>query len=278
MQICFYANRAKAHAVKARERLEKEAVRRGLRLASRNQAEVVVALGGDGTILRAVRSCPQAAILGFNLGSLGYLAAVGEHDFTRALEALANGEYSISERTLLEVRKKGLRRREIALNDIVVMREMTGHAASLDLEANSTTVTRYTADGLIVATPTGSTAYSLAAGGPVILPDSPSFSITPINPHALGVRPLVVSDAVRLAVTSRARVNGASEKLGVYADGESVFMLNADETLEISKARRCARFVELEGYNPYEVLGRKLGWSGSARDKVDSQTQMHPIP
>lgn len=262
MKINFYANSAKVQAVEARLRLERVAAGLGLDVVPRPKADVVVALGGDGTILRAVRSCPRAAILGFNLGSLGYLAAVGEDEFSVALAALAEGRCKISHRTLLEVRKPGSRRREIALNDIVVMREMTGHAARLDLVVDGTAVTRYAADGIVIATPTGSTAYSLSAGGPVIMPDSHSFAITPMNPHALGVRPLVVPDDVAISIISRARVNGQSERLGVYADGESVFMLDADERIEISKSSRHASFVELEGYNPYEVLGRKLGWSG----------------
>ena len=115
-------------------------------------------------------------------------------------------------------------------------------------------------DGLIVATPTGSTAYSLAAGGPVLMPDSGSFVVTPMIPHTLAVRPFVVRDSARIAITSRARANGRAEPLGVYADGEAVFRLDGDETIEIERAPGCARLVELDGYDPYDVLARKLGW------------------
>ena len=141
---------------------------------------------------------------------------------------------------------------------------MSGHAAVLDLEVDGRAATRYVADGVVVATPTGSTAYSLASGGPVVMPDARAFVVTPINPHALGVRPMVVGDGVRLALTSRRRVNGVAEPIGVYADGESAFKLDGDETVTVSKASGTAKFVELEGYDPYEVLGRKLGWSGRA--------------
>lgn len=263
MKVLFYVNEKKANARQAALELKALARSLGLDVVSRGEADTVIALGGDGTILRAVRDYPAAALLGFNLGSLGYLASVGADDFGRALELLARGEYKVARRTLLAVRKAGSAAHALALNEVVVMREMTGHAAALDLIADGTPVTRYTADGLVVATPTGSTAYSLAAGGPVVMPDSHSFAITPMNPHALAVRPLVVSDRVRLEVVSRRRVNGVAEKIGVYADGESVFMLDGDESVEIEKAREEARFVELAGYDPYEVLGRKLGWSGS---------------
>ena len=255
MKVRFYANASKSAARSAAKRLAAEARRAGLAVAARGACDAVVVLGGDGTMLRAVRQFPDTPLVGFNLGSLGYLASVGEGDFERALAMLARGAFSVSERTMLEVGGR------VALNDVVIVREMTGHAAVLDLAADGRAATRYMADGIAVATPTGSTAYSLAAGGPVLMPDSRSFVVTPMNPHALGVRPMVVSDAVRLRVTSRRYVNGADERLGVYADGENVRMLKAGDSVEIVKSDRVARLIELEGYDPYEVLNRKLGWS-----------------
>ena len=148
--------------------------------------------------------------------------------------------------------------------DEALTRELSGHSARLDLFADGKLVTRYMADGLIFATPTGSTAYSLSAGGPVLMPDSRSFAVTPMSPHALAARPIVVSDAVRLEITSRRRVNGRAERIGVYADGESAFMLDGDETAVVAKAAAGAKMIELEGYDAYEALGRKLGWSGTS--------------
>lgn len=266
MKIRFYVNEENARARVAA--LELAALARSMGLAVAQGAEaadVVIALGGDGTILRAVHTHLATPVLGFNLGSLGYLASVGERDFGAALEMLAKGRYRVADRSLLEARRAGSDAdgAALALNEIVVMREMTGHAAALDLLADGKRVTRYSADGLVVATSTGSTAYSLAAGGPVLMPDSASFVVTPMNPHALGVRPLVVSDRVRLEVVSRRRVNGKAEKIGVYADGEGVFLLGGDEGVAIRRAQACARFVELAGYDPYDVLSHKLGWSGS---------------
>ena len=208
MKVRFYANAGKPAAKAAAKRLEAVARRAGLALSSRGTCDAIVALGGDGTILRAVRKFPDIPVLGFNLGSLGYLASVGESDFERAIAMLAA-----------------------------------------------------MADGVVIATPTGSTAYSLAAGGPVLMPDTKCLVVTPMNPHALGVRPMVVSDAVKLTVTSRRSVVGADESLGVYADGENVAMLKAGESVEIAKSARSAKLVELPGFDPYVVLNRKLGWS-----------------
>ena len=275
MRVHFHINPESEKSREALAAARAAAEAAGLAVAERgDDADAVVALGGDGTLLRAVRLHPLLPVIGFNLGSLGYLAAVGAGDVASAMAALSQGRFTVRERTLLEVgmasdpaggggnAQPG--RRFLALNEVVVMREMTGHAAWLDLEADGRHVTRYTADGIVIATPTGSTAYSLAAGGPVVMPDAPTLVVTPMNPHALGARPLVVSDSVRFRVVSRRRVNGSEERLGVYADGQPVFMLGFGESIEVAKAAERAKFIELPGYDPFAVLSRKLGWSGQA--------------
>ena len=257
MRLHFHVNAEKPEAAAQKDALTAVAARLGIDVTAGRAADVVVALGGDGTLLRAVHEYPGTPVLGFRLGGLGYLSSVGERDFAAALAALAANRYRVSERRLLQVGEHA------ALNDIVLTREMSGHSARLDLEADGKLVTRYMADGLIFATPTGSTAYSLAAGGPVLMPDSRSFVVTPLNPHALGVRPLVVSDAVAFTVTVRPRTAGNALRVGVYADGENVGALGNGERVTIAKSAAAAKLVELEGYDPYDVLARKLGWSGS---------------
>lgn len=275
MRVHFHINPESEKSREALAAARAAAEAAGLAVAERgDDADAVVALGGDGTLLRAVRLHPLLPVIGFNLGSLGYLAAVGAGDVASAMAALSQGRFTVRERTLLEVGMASAHaggggnaqpgRRFLALNEVVVMREMTGHAAWLDLEADGRHVTRYTADGIVIATPTGSTAYSLAAGGPVVMPDAPTLVVTPMNPHALGARPLVVSDSVRFRVVSRRRVNGSEERLGVYADGQPVFMLGFGESIEVAKAAERAKFIELPGYDPFAVLSRKLGWSGQA--------------
>ena len=235
--LLFYANSVKPEASAAQKRLSARAAELGFRVVvGDGRCDAVVALGGDGTLLRAVHEFPGVPVLGLNLGGLGYLASVGESGFADALGSLAAGRYTVSERRLLEANG-----RFAALNDIVLTRELSGHSARLDLVADGKLVTRYMADGLIFATPTGSTAYSLAAGGPVLMPDSGSFVVTPMNPHALGVRPLVVPDGVRFTVTACPRTDGNTVKVGVYADGENVIMLEEGDSVEIAKSPRTAK-------------------------------------
>jgi len=228
--------------------------------ADPSAAEVVVVLGGDGTMLGAVHACPGVPLLGLNLGSLGFLAGVEEPAFKDALKALAKGEYTLSRRTMLSWSAPGKKGGK-ALNEMVVSRGVSGHAASIDLDVDGRPATRFSADGLVVATPTGSTAYSLAAGGPILMPDSQAFVVTPICPHALSSRPVVVRDSSRFALKAHIR---DGQQLAVFADGVPVTNLGAGEVLEISKASSRATLIELSGCNPYRVLARKLGWSGSA--------------
>jgi len=258
MTIRFHVNSEKPRAAETRRRLTARAMKLGLAVKTRGAADVIIILGGDGTFLRAAHAYPDASLLGLNLGGLGYLSSVEERDFDKALEMLAKGRYRVSERRMLSVNG-----RFSALNDVVITREMSGRLTCLDLKADGKRVTSYMADGLIFATPTGSTAYSLAAGGPVLLPESGNLVVTPMNPHALGVRPLVVKDSVRFVVTARSRTAGNAMKIGVYADGENVLTLDEGRSVEIALSKLSAKLIELEGYDPYDVLARKLGWSGS---------------
>jgi len=264
-KVAFHVNRDKPGADAVRARLTAFARTVGLEVIKGVKVSkdlnginglddglAVIVLGGDGTMLTAVHRYPGIPLLGLNLGSLGYLAAVEEPRFEDAVRALARGEFVISRRTVLETRSRQ------ALNDVVVSHEVAGHALALELLVDGTRATGFSADGLIVSTPTGSTAYSLSAGGPVLLPDTRSFVVTPVCPHALSSRPLVVRDTVRLTVRT------ASSAV-VYVDGARAFRLAAGKEVEIAKADVTVPLVELPGYDPCEVLSRKLGWSGSAK-------------
>ena len=257
--IHFVVNETKIDARETYGRLSSGLVRyRMVESPSPADADAIIALGGDGTILRAFRSCPGKPVAGFNIGSLGYLSCVERKHFDDALKMLSQGQFRISSRTMLAVSMTGSERGFAAVNDVVLTRELSGHAGAFDLTVNSRPAARYVADGLVFATPTGSTAYSLAAGGPVVMPDSRSFVITPMNPHALGVRPIVVNDSV----TMRATVSGKSHvsKTGVYVDGENAMMLGEGESVDIEKSPKTASLIEFEGYDPYDVMARKLGW------------------
>ena len=253
-RVAFHVNRDKPGADAVRARLAAfahsvglEVIKGGLKDASGLEDLAVVVLGGDGTMLSAVHRYPGVPLLGLNLGSLGYLAAVEEPRFEDAVRALSRGEFVISRRTVLETRGRQ------ALNDVVVSHEVAGHALALELLVDGTRATSFSADGLIVSTPTGSTAYSLSAGGPVLLPDTQSFVVTPVCPHALSSRPLVVRDTAKLTVRAASRST-------VYVDGAQAFSIEAGEPVDIAKAEGTVPIVELPGYDPCEVLSRKLGW------------------
>jgi NAD+ kinase len=256
-RIAFHVNPTKPSAPGVRNRLAERARECGIEVVDAAASpDVVAVLGGDGTMLSAVHLYPGIPLLGLNLGSLGYLASVEDANFDDAISALAEGRYSISHRTALKVRGVN------ALNDVVVSRGVSGHAIRLNFSVDGEPVTRFVADGLVIATPTGSTAYSLAAGGPVLMPASQSLVVTPICPHALSSRPLVLKDSVRMEVS--VEVREAGDEPGVFADGLQVGALAAGEVLEIAKSDVSVPLIELDDVNHYEVLTRKLGWSGTA--------------
>lgn len=265
MKIWFYANAAKSDAAEVRGMLSRALAAHSLEeAATAGEADMIVALGGDGTIIGAVHAFPGKPVAGFNIGSLGYLASVERRDFEHAVGMIAAGAWRISRRTLLECSVAG--REIVALNDIVLARERSGQAVAIDVAVGGRRAARYFADGVIFATPTGSTAYSLSAGGPVLMPDSASFAITPLNPHALASRPIVVGDGIEMSATPRSRGEGRDQPIAVYADGAGAATLGMDETLSIRKSPRFASLVEFDGHDPYRVMSLKLGWPGGRQD------------
>lgn len=263
--VAFYVNETKPHALAICRSLRRQAVRLGLKVAQNPaEANAVVVLGGDGTMLSAVHAFPGVPLLGLNLGTLGFLAGAEGPDFKDVLRALVDGAYTLSRRSMLACSLfSGKRRvsRVRALNEVVVSRGEGGHAAAIDLAVDGCAATQFAADGLIIATPTGSTAYSLAAGGPILTPDSQVFVVTPISPHALSSRPVVVRDTARFTVSLPAQTRAP---LAVFADGAPVATLTLQDTLEIAKAPQRATLIELTPADPFRTLARKLGWRGSA--------------
>jgi NAD+ kinase len=227
-------------------------------------AEAVVVLGGDGTMLDAAyRMAGQnLPLMGLNIGSLGYLTSVEEYQFGDALQQLREDRYAVSLRSALAVsmvRRDGTRiALPDALNDVVVSRGATGHAVEIDLSLDDKPVARVLCDGIIVSTPTGSTAYSLSAGGPILLPDTPAVVISMICPHTLTSRPLVMRDTARVAL----HVATCEAPMIVSSDGRDDEPLQKGESVVIARSPRDVPLIELHGYNPCDVLRRKLGWGG----------------
>lgn len=232
-----------------------------------DNAAAVAVLGGDGTLLRAIHRLQELGAdlpaMGFNIGSLGYLTGADEEHFGEALDALASGKFEVSERQMLSCRvcsgENGVcTLPRSALNDVVLSRS-SGRMVRIGLSLDGQSVTTYACDGLIVATPTGSTAYSLSAGGPLVMPGTAATSITVICPHTLSSRPLVISDSTSISLY----VIAAEVPLLLAIDGEESAKVNPGDTVEIARAKHPARIAFLRGYSPYRVLSRKLGWTGA---------------
>ncbi len=227
-------------------------------------AEAVVALGGDGTMLDASHQMAgqHLPMMGLNIGSLGYLTSVEEHQFGDALQQLREDRYGVSMRSALSVtvlRPDGsCVALPDALNDVVANHGASAHAVEIELLLDEKQVASFLCDGIIVSTPTGSTAYSLSAGGPILLPDAAALVISLICPHTLTSRPLVVRDTTRVAL----RVVTCDVPMIVSSDGRDDAPLQSGDRVDITRSQHDVPVVELYGYNPCDVLRRKLRWGG----------------
>ncbi len=226
--------------------------------------DAVVVLGGDGTILRALHRMQGKVppIFGINLGSLGFLTGVSSEDWGRAVDSIVAGDYRLSARTLLRVElERGGRVVEtfLGLNDAVVSRGHHSQLIKIEVRVDGEELCVYNADGLILATPTGSTAYSMSAGGPLLLPDSSSFVLTPICPHVLTNRSAVVPDSALLEL----RLVGEAPGVTVNVDGQEIRELGPADVLRVSRAAEKLQLATLPGRTFSDLLREKLKWSGS---------------
>ena len=230
-----------------------------------DKCDILVVLGGDGTILQALHDLGECTrpIFGINLGTLGFLTSVGAAAYLHAVETIVSGNYHLSERTLLRV--EVLRGSEVifarsALNDAVISRGEISRLIRLDVCINGASLTEYNADGLIVATSTGSTAYSLSAGGPVLAPGSGVFVITPICPHVLTNRSVIVSDDSRIEITPAP----GQHAVFLTLDGREAIPIEYEDAICITKASYRLPLAMLPEMTFFEVLRQKLKWSGTA--------------
>lgn len=227
------------------------------------EADLIIALGGDGTILKMARVSGrhQKPILGINLGKLGFLAEVSLDEIDTCVDELLEGKYLIENRMMLEAVSKGLRRSFVALNDMVVEKYGTSRVFDLETWVNDEYLATYTADGIIFSTPTGSTAYSLANGGPIVIPTSSVVTINPICPHTLTARPVIVpADS-----TIRVLVRHPSHRVHVTADGQLEKLFTSPVEVTIRKAPFSAKLVKRLDTSYYDVLRKKLNWGSDLR-------------
>ncbi len=229
-----------------------------------SRVDAVLVLGGDGTFLSAAREAAHAdvPILGVNLGGLGFLTETAESDVYAALERLLAGNVEIDSRMMVEARvgSRGSKTTwtGCGLNDVVIHQSDESRMVQLDIRIGPTAIGTLAADGLIVATPTGSTAYSLSAGGPIVRPTIEALLATPICPHSLAFRPLLVGANEKLRIRVGPNVNRAR----LTVDGQISRPLSAGDDVEIRRARTRVSMLSLKRESFYEVLREKLAWAG----------------
>ena len=227
------------------------------------EADLLLVFGGDGTMLHVAREIAGSTtpILGINIGGLGFLTAVPSDGLAHALNHIWKGEFQYESRVLLEAGGtcRGHVVRENALNDIVISRGVVSRLIGLDVSVNGEWITRYRCDGLIISSPTGSTAYSLAAGGAVIFPTADVFALVPICPHAMSNRPLILP----LSSTIGIKAISPAPATILSADGQLAGELAAGDVVTIRRSRRTVRLMHLADSSFLEALRRKLHWRGA---------------
>jgi NAD+ kinase len=226
--------------------------------------DLVVVLGGDGTLLAAARALqPGIPILGVNLGNLGFLTEINRGELYPALVEVLEGRFNTEERSLFDVelrRQGGASSRFRVLNDAVITKSALARIIELTLQVDGNLIARFRSDGLIISTPTGSTAYNLSAGGPIVNPLLPVAVLTPICPHALSMRPIVVPDAAPIEVTLETR----REEVYLTLDGQEGTSLSFGDTVSIVRSAAAVRLAKVSGRRFYESLRGKLRWGGLA--------------
>jgi NAD+ kinase len=226
-------------------------------------ADLAFVFGGDGTILSASRKLneKQIPLIGVHLGKFGFLADLTSREIKDSLEKIFSGEYVISQRMLLTckvIRSKQVINETLGLNDAVISRTSLSRLISIKLYVNEKIVNTYSSDGLIVSTPAGSTAHSLSAGGPIVTPDMEAFIITPICPHTLSNRPLVVSGESKIEMEQISESRG----VGLTVDGQVYFDVKVGDRVVIEKAEKKLQLIDIQTRTFYDVLREKLNWRG----------------
>lgn len=224
--------------------------------------EMVISLGGDGTLLETLHRMGDHTIpvAGVNIGTLGFLTTCTDEEIDQFADVLDRGAQCVVDRVVLSVRVRdedGVERDFLALNEVVLMRGETGRLIDLDARVDGELLNHYRADGLIVATPTGSTAYSLAAGGPLISPGAGVFVLTPICPHSMSNRSLVVADDACIEIFPS---GDRDERILFAVDGREVLPLAEGGAVTVTKASQPLRLVRMPDHSFYETLRRKLHW------------------
>lgn len=233
-----------------------------------SECDMMIAFGGDGTILSTARLVGRAAvpILGVNLGKLGFLAELSVDEVESFVDDILNNQHVIEDRMVVRVTAEGHDIQMFGVNDIVIDKSNSSRVIDMDTYVNNDYLVTYTGDGIIVATPTGSTGYSLASGGPIVVPASDVLTITPISPHTLTARSVIVPDSSVIRVS----VESELQSVRVTADGQQEKIFTPPVNLFIQKADYTVKLVKRKDKSYYDVLRSKLMWGKDIRvTKVD---------
>jgi len=226
-------------------------------------SDFIISLGGDGTFFRTARSFApyNLPLLGINLGGLGFLTEIPASRFKESLEKILSGKYVMEKRLMLETkifREDEKIKTFLALNDVVISKGAVSRIINLKTFVSGEFVTTYAADGLVISTPTGSTAYSLSTGGPVVCPNLKVIILSPICAHTLSVRPLIISQKNKIEII----LEPPSDKVLLTIDGQIGFELKDRDTIKVEKAKCEASLIRLEEASFFKTLRTKFGWSG----------------
>ncbi len=227
--------------------------------------DFLISVGGDGTILETATLVRDSGIpvLGINTGRLGFLSHVDADHYEQAIGALQQGQFSLDRRSLIEVRCNNVSLGDFpyALNEVTVLNSARNSMITIHVQVNDTFMSTYWADGLIVATPTGSTAYSLSCGGPIVTPESSTWVLTPIAAHNLNVRPVILSDSNRITL----QTTGRDHQFLLSLDSRS-HTINEGSRLELTRAPFAINLVRLQGQGFFDTIHTKLGWAVDKRN------------
>jgi NAD+ kinase len=225
------------------------------------QADLAVVVGGDGTMLAAARNLVRSKVpvIGVNQGRVGFMTDIGHRDMQAGIGAILDGHYSLEERALLDgeiVRGKESALRTLALNEAVVGKGAQGRLIEFELWLDGEYIYTLRADGMIVATPTGSTAYALSAQGPILHPAVPALALVPLNPHTLSARPVSISDRTKIEIVLKHALDARA-----HFDGLALFDMQEGDRLTLKRSADAVRFVHPPGYKYFATLREKLRWS-----------------
>jgi len=283
-KVAFVVNEDKVGAPELASELIKAARRAGVELEQTTRFplpndflkgyDACCVIGGDGTLLGVAREAAlhQVPIIGVNRGSLGFLTTFSADEARADFLTLLGGQYRIAHRSLLEC-CTGPGSHDLALNDVLIKDEVNSRLVKLEVHADDELVTNYTCDGLIFSTPTGSTAYNLSAGGPLIYPNAAVIAMTPICPHTLSNRSIIFREEVRLRVLNRS----PASRLLVAMDGQRDLKVGVGSPIEITISKLTLPLAQRVDYSHFSVVRTKLKWSGALGEDSEVRAKKAPV-